>query len=339
MQKFSIKPGSIFTLLVAGLLSLCLFALWAADSPVFAAQATIDEAQAGQAANETIYVIQRGDTLYSLAHRFGTTVDALMRLNNISNSNQIYVGQRLRVPNAATPATPTLSAATPTPSAATPTPSSTNIWTAPANAIEVFSPVQTGIYHSPIEVIGFSRTFEGNVNLRLKDAKGTILAQRNATGGSVDSFAFFHTYLRFVIATPIAATLDIFESSAKDGSEIHKVSIPLMLQPGQRVVDIDSPTVGARVCNPLVISGYSNTFEATVNVTLHQRDKTALAQGSAQGGNLGIYANFTASFNHPVNAPQPRLVSAYESDAAGRGLIDQTVVPVTLYPKGSGQCP
>lgn len=46
-----------------------------------------------------IYVVQRGDTLYSIANRFSTTVTDLMILNpNIRNGNWIYVGQRLRVP-------------------------------------------------------------------------------------------------------------------------------------------------------------------------------------------------------------------------------------------------
>lgn len=45
-----------------------------------------------------IYVIARGDTLKSLANRFGTTVDALLAANpDITNANIIYEGQRLKV--------------------------------------------------------------------------------------------------------------------------------------------------------------------------------------------------------------------------------------------------
>jgi LysM repeat protein len=44
-----------------------------------------------------IYPIQEGDTLTSIADRFGTTVDTLMHLNSMADSN-IYVGQPLRVP-------------------------------------------------------------------------------------------------------------------------------------------------------------------------------------------------------------------------------------------------
>jgi LysM repeat protein len=44
------------------------------------------------------YVVQRGDTLYSIAVRHNTTVEALMVANNLSNPNLIYVGQTLKVP-------------------------------------------------------------------------------------------------------------------------------------------------------------------------------------------------------------------------------------------------
>jgi LysM repeat protein len=45
-----------------------------------------------------IYIIARGDTLRSLANRFGTTIDALRAANpDITNVNVIYEGQLLKV--------------------------------------------------------------------------------------------------------------------------------------------------------------------------------------------------------------------------------------------------
>ena len=41
------------------------------------------------------YTVRRGDTLSGIAARFGTTVDDLVRINNIANANLIYVGQTL----------------------------------------------------------------------------------------------------------------------------------------------------------------------------------------------------------------------------------------------------
>ncbi len=45
------------------------------------------------------YIVARGDTLKSLAARFGTTMTALGNLNSIADYNLIYEGQRLTVPN------------------------------------------------------------------------------------------------------------------------------------------------------------------------------------------------------------------------------------------------
>ncbi|MGW2562040.1 C40 family peptidase [Streptomyces sp. NPDC001514] len=46
-------------------------------------------------------VLRPGDTLYALAHKHGTTVKALQRLNNLGTSTLIYAGDTLRVPSAA----------------------------------------------------------------------------------------------------------------------------------------------------------------------------------------------------------------------------------------------
>jgi LysM repeat protein len=47
--------------------------------------------------NGFVYTVQRGDTLYSLARRFGTTVQAIMQTNGLA-STAIFAGQRLFIP-------------------------------------------------------------------------------------------------------------------------------------------------------------------------------------------------------------------------------------------------
>lgn len=46
-----------------------------------------------------IYIIQSGDTLFSLAQRFGTTVAAITAANPGINPNQLQVGQQVCIPN------------------------------------------------------------------------------------------------------------------------------------------------------------------------------------------------------------------------------------------------
>ncbi|MGQ9627089.1 MAG: LysM peptidoglycan-binding domain-containing protein [Anaerolineae bacterium] len=43
------------------------------------------------------YIVKRGDTLYSIARRYGTTVNALINANNLPSA-MIYIGQRLIIP-------------------------------------------------------------------------------------------------------------------------------------------------------------------------------------------------------------------------------------------------
>lgn len=52
------------------------------------------------------YTVQWGDTLYSIARRYGTTVDALVAANNIADPRVIRVGQILCIPGGATPPPP-----------------------------------------------------------------------------------------------------------------------------------------------------------------------------------------------------------------------------------------
>jgi LysM repeat protein len=54
-----------------------------------------------------IYIVARGDTLRSLANRFGSTVESIMANNpSISNANLIYEGQRLTIYVTAGPTPP-----------------------------------------------------------------------------------------------------------------------------------------------------------------------------------------------------------------------------------------
>ena len=47
---------------------------------------------------DVTYTVRPGDTLWAIARRFGTTVQDLVRANNIADPNLIYPGQVLTIP-------------------------------------------------------------------------------------------------------------------------------------------------------------------------------------------------------------------------------------------------
>ncbi|MCY3780432.1 MAG: LysM peptidoglycan-binding domain-containing protein, partial [Chloroflexi bacterium] len=60
-----------------------------------------EQSQANPAATFDTYIVQSGDSLYSLAQRFNTTVEALAATNNIIDTGQLYAGQSILVPTGA----------------------------------------------------------------------------------------------------------------------------------------------------------------------------------------------------------------------------------------------
>jgi LysM repeat protein len=46
----------------------------------------------------SVYTVNAGDTLVTIAAKFGTTTDGMMRANGLYNPNFIYIGQRLNIP-------------------------------------------------------------------------------------------------------------------------------------------------------------------------------------------------------------------------------------------------
>ena len=67
--------------------------------PVHGAGASTGGSTSGSSAGPATYTVQSGDTLVVIAKKFNTTVDAISKLNNITNPNLIHVGQVLVLPS------------------------------------------------------------------------------------------------------------------------------------------------------------------------------------------------------------------------------------------------
>lgn len=96
------------------LLAACLL-LMAWPAPASAAQPA-DEAR--RAEGDAVHVVAQGETLWAIAVRYDSSVDALAAANELVDPGLIYVGQALRIPGSSEPFSPepiVAPAATPTP--------------------------------------------------------------------------------------------------------------------------------------------------------------------------------------------------------------------------------
>lgn len=59
---------------------------------------------AGAAQGVTVYTVKKGDTLYQIAAKYGTTYQAIAAYNGIKNPNAIRVGQKIKIPASTAPA-------------------------------------------------------------------------------------------------------------------------------------------------------------------------------------------------------------------------------------------
>ncbi len=100
-------------------------------------------------------------------------------------------------------------------------------------AIVVRTPVAGDEIVSPVTVAGTADVFEATVSIRILDANGEELAAAFATAtcgsgcrGKYSAEVFFFTEERQ------DGTIEVFESSAADGSPLNLVSVPVELVPG-----------------------------------------------------------------------------------------------------------
>ena len=95
-----------------------------------------------QAKNDGYYTIALGDTLGTVADKFGTSVDNLVEINNLSNPHLVYVGQVIKVDgNVAPKATPAVAQAAPVQAAPVQAAPVSRVQAAPVAQTKVAAPV------------------------------------------------------------------------------------------------------------------------------------------------------------------------------------------------------
>lgn len=95
--------------------------------------------------------------------------------------------------------------------------------------IIVFSPVSGDEVGLPLVIKGEARVFENTVNYRVLDSNGDILMENFTTALSPDIglYGTFETSDTYPEPKGVSGIVEVFDYSAKDGSEIDKVTIPV----------------------------------------------------------------------------------------------------------------
>jgi nucleoid-associated protein YgaU len=149
--------------------------------------------------------------------------------------------------------------------------------------ISVRQPRPFDLVDDPVAVSGVGTGFEGVFAARVRDGNGTQLAQVTINAGGTGVWANYHATLALGgIPTTPQGTLEVFESSAKDGSDINKVVVPI--------------TFGAALINP-----YHGFTQDTV-----QSGDTLSAKAQKWYGNPNLFTRiFEANRDQIVN---PNLI-------------------------------
>ena len=191
---------------------------------------------------------------------------------------------------------------TPTPTtinttASTPTPTATED-EKPNQNITITTPQPGQGAGLPLVVEGQARVFENTLQVRLLDSEGEVLVERTVMADAPDigQFGPYRVELYYPEVTGEAGTVEAFQYSARDGSEIDKVSVPVRFQE----VDFTEVEVfySNRKTDPDMEecdTTYSVTRRIPETVTVARAALEQLLMGPTRGeGEQGSFTNINA---------------------------------------------
>ena len=96
-------------------------------------------------------------------------------------------------------------------------------------SIIVTAPIANASVTSPLHVTGQARVFEATVSLKLVDATGNELVATTTQAAEGQVLSPFSADVSFSVTSSSSACLWVYEVSAKDGSPVNVVQVPLTL--------------------------------------------------------------------------------------------------------------
>ena len=96
---------------------------------------------------------------------------------------------------------------------------------------------------------------------------------------------------------------------------------------------VESPKPGQEVSSPVEVSGFANTFEATVNIKIFDADDKELTEvfTTATCGS-GCWGDFSEMVEFEVSEPQDGQIRVFTYSAEDGSVRDEVIIPVRLVP-------
>lgn len=250
----------------------------------------------------TPYVVQPGDTLTSIATRFGTTVSRLKQDNGLT-SDTIYAGQTLQI-------------------CGTGGSGGTGSGIVVGGQARVVAPGGANFRRTP----GYSGKPPSDVIRVLP--MNTVMAV-TAGPSAANGLTWWQGNVGGVLGwvaerAPNGQPLLVAAGSGGTGGV------------GPNFIRIDSPRPGQQVSSPFLVTGMSQTFEGSFVIQVIPNGQTQpLAQTVASGGSMSP-APFSATVSYSVSKSTPAQLVAFWTDAATGVQQNRTQFGITLLPSGGG---
>lgn len=252
--------------------------------------------------NGNVYLVVRGDTMFSISQRFCTTVPQLSAANGIGNPWRIYAGQTLVIPGGAPPPGPT------------PTPP-------PSRFVAISSPTAGQTIPLTFTASGTGAgLFEGNVVVSAFTQGGQLLAQQaTILQGSNVGTGGAGTW-QVTLSVNVTPGTPGYIQATSPQSNVTPATVQVIYGSGQPAafIDIQVPANGAPVAATFPVSGIgAGLFSSTIVVQAFTQNNQFLAQQTTtlQGPQVGAGGQGTWSVNLTVNvaAGTPGYVLAFSS--------------------------
>jgi hypothetical protein len=217
----------------------------------------------------------------------------------------------------------------------------------PVLPINVWSPARGASVTSPVRIAGTADVFEATVNYRILGGHQEVLAEGFTTAACGSGCrGRFSVRVPFTVDREQPGLIEVYSSSAKDGSETSLISIPVTLvpprvpsppptipPPGIAAISVTAPVPGETITSPVTISGTADVFEAVVSYRILDAHGTVVSEGTTMATcGSGCRGAFSVRARFTVAHQQPGTIQVFEVSTKDGSDTQLVEVPVTLAP-------